>query len=262
MGLRRRRRSIAIAQQHLHTRMAAGLAPDSGVSRNGPGRLVCPRRRETKNQSCADSVAGRVGTKVIRQDMNQTFDAIILGLGGMGSAAACHLAARGKRVLGLDQYAPPHDKGSSHGQSRVIRQAYYEDPTYVPLLLRAYELWRRLEQDSRKDLLTITGGLMLGVPDSGVVAGSLRSAREHGLPHELLDATEIRKRFPPFTPEKDTVALFERNAGALRPEESVRAHLELAARNGAMLRFNEEVTAWNISGGSVHVTTTKGNYEA
>ncbi len=194
--------------------------------------------------------------------MSQTFDVIILGLGGMGSAAALHLAARGQRVLGLDQFAPPHAKGSSHGQSRVIRQAYYEDPAYVPLLLRTYELWRQLERDSGKNLLTITGGLMLGTRDSAVVAGSLRSAREHGLPHELLDAAEIRRRFRQFTPGPDTVALFEKNAGALRPEEAVRAQLEKAAGNGATLRFNEEVTAWKISGGAARVTTTRRNYEA
>src|SRR5260221_13943231 len=111
----------------------------------------------------------------------KSFDIIILGLGGMGSAAAAHLAARGKRVLGLDQLSPPHDKGSSHGKNRVIRQAYYEDPSYVPLLLRAYELWRELERESKQELLTITGGLMIGAPDGEVVAGSLRSARQHGL---------------------------------------------------------------------------------
>ena len=122
--------------------------------------------------------------------MNKAFDAIIVGLGGMGSATVCQLAARGLRVLGLDQFAPPHDQGSSHGQSRVIRQAYYEDPAYVPLLLHAYELWRELERDSGKPLLAVTGGLMLGAPDSGVVAGSLRSAKQHGLPHELLDARD------------------------------------------------------------------------
>src|SRR6185436_13593895 len=164
--------------------------------------------------------------------MNKAFDAIVVGLGGMGSAAAYHLAARGKRVLGLDQFTPPHDKGSSHGQSRVIRQAYYEDPAYVPLLLRAYELWRQLESDSGRELLTLTGGLMLGAPDSAVVAGSLRSAKQHGLPHELLDAQEIRRRFPQFHPESETIALYEKNAGCVRPEESVRAHLHSAARLG------------------------------
>lgn len=194
--------------------------------------------------------------------MSQTFDVIILGLGGMGSAAACHLAARGQRVLGLDQFTPPHDKGSSHGQSRVIRQAYYEDPAYVPLLLRAYELWRQLEHDSGNELLTLTGGLMLGTPDSAVVAGSLRSAKQHGLPHELLDAQEIRKRFPQFNPDSDTIALYEKNAGCVRPEEAVRAHLDLATRRGATLQFETEVTNWAATHGRVRVTTKRGDYEA
>src|SRR5690349_4167801 len=120
--------------------------------------------------------------------MNRSFDVIVLGLGGMGSAVTAHLAARGLRALGLDQFRPPHDQGSSHGRSRVIRQAYFEDPAYVPLLLRAYELWRELERQVTHPLLTLTGGLMLGAPDSAVVTGSYRSARQHDLPHELLDA--------------------------------------------------------------------------
>jgi sarcosine oxidase len=186
--------------------------------------------------------------------VKQSFDVIILGLGGMGSAVAAHLAGRGKRVLGLDQFTPPHDKGSSHGKSRVIRQAYYEDPSYVPLLLRAYELWRELGPD----LLTVTGGLMIGRPDSEVVAGSLRSARQHGLPHELLDAGQIRRRFTQFTPNDETVALFEKNAGFVRPELAVRAHLDRAARFGATLRFDEKVTG--LDGTSV--TTTRSRYEA
>ncbi len=188
-------------------------------------------------------------------------DVIILGLGGMGSAAASHLAARGKRVLGLDQFSPPHDKGSSHGKNRVIRQAYYEDPAYVPLLLRAYELWRELERESQLELLTITGGLMIGAPDSEVVAGSLRSAQLHGLPHELLNAGEIRRRFPQFNPTGETVALFEKNAGFVRPELAVRAHLDVAARGGATLRFEEKVTDWTVND-HVTVTTTRGTYEA
>jgi sarcosine oxidase len=165
-----------------------------------------------------------------------TFDVTVIGLGGMGSAAAANLAARGKRVLGLDQFTPPHDQGSSHGQNRVVRQAYYEDPAYVPLLLRAYELWDEL------GLLTRTGGLMIGRPESEVVAGSLRSARQYNLPHELLDCGEIRRRFPAFTPDKETVALFEANAGFVSPEETVRAHLERAAQYGAELRFGEKIT--------------------
>lgn len=194
--------------------------------------------------------------------MKQHFDVIILGLGGMGSAAAYHLSARGKRVLGLDQFTPPHDKGSSHGQSRVIRQAYFEDPAYVPLLVRTYELWKKLEADSGKNLLTVTGGLMLGTEHSAVVSGSLRSAREHSLPHEVFNAAEIRKRFPLFAPEPDTMALFEKNAGFVRPEEAVRAHLSLATRHGATLQFQEEVTSWAVSENFVRVKTQSETYEA
>jgi len=194
--------------------------------------------------------------------MNRVFDTIVLGLGGMGSAACFHLAARGRRVLGLDQFRPPHENGSSHGRSRVIRQAYYEDPAYVPLLLRAYQLWRELEHASGAQLLTLTGGLMLGTRESGVVAGSLRSAREHGLPHELLEARDIRRRFPQFAPDADTIALFEKNAGTVRPEDAVSAHLDLAARNGSELRFEEAVTAWKGSGAGVRVTTGRGEFEA
>ena len=194
--------------------------------------------------------------------MSGSFDTIVLGLGGMGSAVVSHLAARGQRVLGLDQFTPPHEKGSSHGASRVIRQAYYEDPAYVPLLMRAFELWRQLERDSGQSLLTVTGALMLGTPGSAVVSGSLRSAREHGLPHELLDAGEIRRRFPPFTPPPGTVALHERNAGFLRPEAAIHAHLDQATRHGARLQCEEKVLDWNASLARVRVTTTRGSYEA
>jgi sarcosine oxidase len=194
--------------------------------------------------------------------MSSTFDVIVLGLGAMGSAAAAHLAGRGQRVLGLDQFTSPHDHGSTHGRSRVIRQAYYEDPAYVPLLLRTYELWRELERTSGKQLLTVTGGLMLGAADSAVVSGSLRSARRHGLAHELLDAKEIRKRFPQFSPEPDTVALFEQNGGFVRPEECVRSHLDEAARRGATLHFEDEVLSWNADSNRVRVNTRRGGYEA
>ena len=194
--------------------------------------------------------------------MSRTFDVIVLGLGGMGSAAAAHLARCGQRVLGLEQFHSPHEQGSSHGRSRVIRQAYFEDPAYVPLLLRAYELWRELEANTRQPLLTITGGLMLGAPDSAVVAGSRRSAEQHGLPHELLNTREIKRRFPQFQPEPDTVALYEVNAGVVRPEEAVVAHLALAAKSGAKLHQDERVLSWRAAGGRVHVATTRGEYEA
>src|SRR5690348_14509596 len=175
--------------------------------------------------------------------MSDRFDVIIIGLGGMGSATAYQLALRGKRVLGLERYTPAHNRGSSHGKSRVIRQAYFEDPAYVPLLLRAYEQWRQIERDSGETPLTITGGLMMGLPDSETVAGSLRSAREYDLPHEVLDAAEIHRRFPPLVPEAGVVALYEQAAGFVRPEQSVSAHLKRAAQLGADLHFEEPATA-------------------
>ena len=192
-----------------------------------------------------------------------SFDVIVLGLGGMGSAAAAHLAAGGQRVLGLEQFQPAHAFGSSHGRSRVIRLAYFEHPSYVPLLLRAYELWEQLERDSGRSLLTITGGLMVGTPESEVVSGSLRSAREHGLAHEMLDAAEIRRRFSPFTPGPGIVALHEPRAGVLRPEEAIHAHLERACADGADLRFGERVVDWHAGpSGSVEVRTMRERHEA
>lgn len=190
------------------------------------------------------------------------FDLIVVGLGGMGSAAAAHASARGQRVLGLEQFQPAHDQGSSHGRSRVIRLAYFEHPAYVPLLRRAYELWRALERSSGRDVLRVTGGLMIGAPDSDVVAGSLRSAREHHLDHEMLDASQIRRRFPALTPHQDTVALYETEAGSLYPEEAIRAHLDVAADTGAHLHFDERVEDWSVSAsGTITVRTSRDRYE-
>lgn len=183
------------------------------------------------------------------------YDVIVIGLGGMGSAAAYHLAARGQRVLGLERFTPAHDRGSSHGGSRIIRQSYFEDPAYVPLLLRAYELWAGLAADSGRDVYRMTGGLFLGPPDCLTVAGSLRASREWDLPHELLDHKEVRARFPNFTPQPGDVALYEANAGFARPELTVQAHLQLAEKAGATLRFDNEVLGWSESSGGVTVRT-------
>lgn len=181
----------------------------------------------------------------------------------MGSAAAAHAASRGKRVLGLEQFQPGHDQGSSHGNSRVIRLAYFEHPAYVPLLHRAYELWRSLEGLSGRRVLQVTGGLMIGRPDSEVVSGSLRSAREHGLEHELLDAGQIRSRFPALTPGDGIVALHEKAAGIVFPEEAIRAHLDVAVDNGAHVHFDERVEDWQVApNGTVTVRTSRGRYEA
>lgn len=192
-----------------------------------------------------------------------SYDVIVVGLGGMGSATAYHLARRGQRVLGLEMFQPGHAFGSSHGEHRIIRSAYFEAPDYVPLIERAYELWRELEAESGdSDLLVMTGGLMLGRPDTDVVAGSLASARAFNLPHEVLDAEQTARRFPGFRPADDMLAVFEENAGFLRPERCTAAHQALAMRHGAELRFNEEVTAWRTDGGGVSVSTAQGDYTA
>jgi len=191
-----------------------------------------------------------------------SYDVVVVGLGGMGSAAAYHLAARGQRVLGLERHTPAHDKGSSHGGSRITRQSYFEDPAYVPLLLRSYELWEQLARDSGQDVLRLTGGLFLGRPDSLTVAGSLRAARDWDLPHEVLSSAEVSQRFPTFSPAEDEVALYEAKAGFVRPEVTVSAHIALAARAGADLHFSEPVVSWASTPAGVRVTTARGTYEA
>lgn len=181
------------------------------------------------------------------------FDAIVLGLGGMGSATAYHLARRGRRVLGIEQFVPAHDRGSSHGHSRIYRQAYLEGEQYVPLLLRAYDLWRELERASGRELLRLTGGLMIGPAGSRTVEGARRSAEVYGIPYRLLDATEVRRRFPQFAVRDDEIALYEERAGALFPEDTVRAHLDLAAAAGADLRFGLRVEGWSAGADDVQV---------
>src|SRR4051794_32658727 len=153
--------------------------------------------------------------------MSPTYDVIVIGLGGMGSAAAHHLSARGARVFGLEKFGPVHNRGSSHGGSRITRQSYFEDPAYVPLLLRAYELYEEVERATGREIATPCGGVMVGAPDSRTVSGSLRSATEWDLPHEMLDAKEIRRRFPTLNPKDDQVAFYEKKAGLVRPENMV-----------------------------------------
>src|SRR6266850_1119389 len=191
-----------------------------------------------------------------------SYDVIVLGLGAMGSAAACHLARRGARVLGLDRFAPPHPNGSSSGRSRIIREAYFEHPAYVPMVQRAYELWQALERDSGRRLLLPTGGLMIGPPDGLLVSGALLSATTHGLPHEILDAAALRRRAPALHPEPGTVAVAEPRAGVLFPEECVAAHLEQATRAGATLGLDEAVEAWSATADGVEVRTSRGRHRA
>jgi sarcosine oxidase len=192
------------------------------------------------------------------------FDVIVVGLGAMGSAAAYHLSKRGAKVLGLEAFTPAHDKGSSHGESRIIRQAYFEDPAYVPLVLRAYELWDQLQEESNEEFLRITGGIAIGPRRGALVAGCLRSAMTHGLRHELFDWDEMRRRFPQFALEDGEVGFYEEKAGYLKPEKCIRQHLRCASMRGADLRFEEPVVSWTASqdGDGVSVTTGKQTYHA
>jgi sarcosine oxidase len=189
-------------------------------------------------------------------------DVLVAGLGAMGSAVAYHLARRGARVVGIDRYAPPHDRGSTHGESRIIREAYYEGPEYVPLVQRAYELWEELERDMGRSLLTRTGALMLGAPESELIRGSRRSAEEHGIPHELLDREALARRFPIFSPGPETVGLLEARGGVLDPEACVRAHLDAARAHGAVLRTGEPMIAWSADAHGVAVLTSRGRLHA
>ena len=190
------------------------------------------------------------------------YDVIVVGLGGMGSATLYHLARRGVRVLGIEQFEALHARGSSHGDSRIIRETYFEHPLYVPLVQRAHELWRDLEAATGKSLMTIHGGLMIGPEDGSVVTGTLESAREHGLPHEILSAAEVQRRYPPFRIPRDAVAVYDPRAGYLDPEACTRAHLELAESLGAEVRFSEPVLSWSADEARVSVVTAGGRYEA
>ncbi len=180
----------------------------------------------------------------------------------MGSASLYHLARRGAQVLGCDQYSPPHQLGSSHGRSRIIREAYFEHPLYVPLVRRAFESWKDLEQDSGQLIYRQTGGLMLGRPDGPLVSGSLDSAITHGIDHEVLAPEEVRRRFPGFTPPEDFVGVWEERAGILRPEVAIEAHLRGALRAGGTILRETEVLTWEAGEGGVRVETRGGTIHA
>ena len=190
------------------------------------------------------------------------YDAIVAGIGGMGSATAFHLARRGAKVLGLERFQVPHEMGSSHGESRIIRLAYAEHPDYVPLLRRAYELWRELEAAAGERLLFITGGIDAGTPDSATVRGSLESCAIHDLPHELLDAAALNGRFPGWRLPPGVVGVLQPEAGFLLSERCIVAHAEAARKHGAEIRAGEGVLHWNISGGEVTIRTARATYRA
>ncbi|SER94772.1 N-methyl-L-tryptophan oxidase [Rhizobium sp. NFR03] len=194
--------------------------------------------------------------------MTARFDVAIIGLGAMGSAVAAHLAARGVSVIGFDAHFPAHGLGSSHGDSRLIRLGYFEDPSYVPLLQRAYANWRAMESRLREDILTITGVLQIGLPDSKIVSGTRKSSEMHGLASEIIDAKALRLRHPAFAIDDDEIAVLDPQGGYLRPEAAVMGYVKLAATDGAVLHFGEKVTAIRPEAGGITIETATGRTSA
>ena len=194
---------------------------------------------------------------------NLIYDVIIVGIGGMGSAAAWHLARRGKRVLGIERYDIPHAMGSSHGVSRIIRLPYYEDPAYVPLLKRAYELWREIEAATGQELLVITGSVDASPEDDALFQGALASARLHQLPHEFMTGSEVNERFPGYSLPSLHRAVFQAKGGLIASERAIVAHVRAAQAQGAAIHAREQVLGWGPARGEgVVVRTDKGLYEA
>ena len=194
--------------------------------------------------------------------MPDTYDAIVIGLGGFGSGALYHLARRGVRVLGIEQFGVAHDRGSSHGETRIIRKAYFEHPDYVPLLVRAYELWRELESECGRTLMHLGGLMLAGPPEGEAIAGAKLAARLHRIQIEEIDAVAGRRRFPGFRVPEGFSVLFEPEAGYLEVENCVRAHLEQAVAHGALVHTDETVLDWTSDGTRATVRTDRDSYEA
>lgn len=171
----------------------------------------------------------------------RSYDVAVVGLGAMGSAALYALAQRGIKAIGIEQFEPGHRLGSSHGESRIIRMAYYEDPIYVPLLRLAYQGWKRLETRTGEQVLTTTGIIEAGIPGSELVEGSLRSSREHGIPHELLLPAQVNERFPAFSIPSDWQCVFQPDAGILQPEKAIDLFVKSARDLGATIALGTKV---------------------
>ena len=191
--------------------------------------------------------------------MSSRHDVAVVGLGAMGAAVAWRLARRGASVVGFDRYHPPHTLGSTHGRSRIIREAYYEHPQYVPIVQKAYDLWAELEAVGRVRLFQACGGLMIGTPESRLMTGARASALTHHLAVQEWTASELRARVPALTPSPGMIALFEPRAGVLDPERSVTTMLAQAAAQGADLRFDTPIAHWETTTDEVVVTSTGGD---
>jgi len=193
---------------------------------------------------------------------SNSYDVIVIGVGGMGSAACYNLARRGKRVLGLERFGIPHRMGSSHGYTRIIRLAYYEHPSYVLLLRRAYELWRDIQRTAGEQLLHITGSIDAGPLDSWVFKGSWESCKQHDLPHEVLTGAELRRRYPAYHFPADSGALLQPEGGFLLPERCIVSYVTAAQALGAEIHGFETVLEWQPRGDGVRVRTDRGEYHA
>lgn len=192
------------------------------------------------------------------------WDVVVVGLGAHGSAAAASLARRGLKVIGFDAHTPPHTVGSSHGETRIIREVYAEHPDYVPLIQQSYGIWRRLEEESEPQvkLMHKTGGISIGRPQARSIIGIQRSAEIHGLKLEMLKPGEIRERWPQLNPRDEMIGAYDDRAGVLFPELCVQAQLDDATRHGAELRYGESVTRWHPDGDGVRVYTAAGEFGA
>jgi sarcosine oxidase len=190
--------------------------------------------------------------------MSKSYDVIVVGAGAMGSGALYQLASRGLSVLGLDQFEPPHDRGSSHGLTRIIRLAYFEHPSYVPMLRRAYELWRSLEKEAATQLLHVTGSIDAGT----IFESSLKCCQLHSLPHEVLTSAALMERFPAYRVPPETMAVFQPDGAILDPDACISAHLNLARQRGAEVHGSEPVLEWSENPDGVEVRTARAIYKA
>ena len=194
--------------------------------------------------------------------MNNEYDAIVIGVGGMGSAALYHLARRGLRVLGIERYDIPNDMGSSGGTTRMIRLSYHEHPSYVPLVRRAYELWQQLENGFGERLLVTTGSIRAGVEDSPMFVGSKLACDTHNLPYQILEGPEVNQRFPGYQLPEDILAVYQADGGFLNSERCIVAHVSGALGLGAQVHGREHVLDWEPVDAGVRVETDRGSYTA
>ncbi len=191
-----------------------------------------------------------------------SYDAIVIGVGGMGSAAVYHLAQRGLKVLGLEKYAIPHEMGSSHGYSRMIRYTLQEHPSYVPLVRRSYELWHEMEETAGEELMVTTGSIRAGAPDSPFFLNAKEACDLHSIPYEILTASEVNKRFPGYRFPEEISSVYQADGGFLLPERCIVTHVQAAERAGADVHSQETVLDWEVRGDGVQVRTDRDTYTA